>query len=84
MIEVIFCVAMVLLVVGLLVAVPSLSISIPANIASTLLEICKGACYLLPIKLLMPIVLFSFTFNAFRFLWSVFLRVKSFIPSGGA
>ena len=84
MIEVIFFIAMVAIVVVMLVAVPALTITIPTDVASTLISICQVASYLLPIKLLMPLVLFSFTFNTFRFLWSVFVRVKSFIPTGGS
>ena len=83
MIETIFIVAMVAIVVTMLIAVPALSISIPVGIADTLISVCKMACYLFPIKLLMPLVLFSFSVTTFRFVWSVFLRVKSFIPTGG-
>lgn len=82
MIETIFALAMVLLALTLLIAVPSLTISIPSSVATTLISICKMSAYLLPIKLLMPIIIFSFSFHTFRFLWSVFLRVKSFIPMG--
>lgn len=80
MVETIFIIAMVSIVVVMLIAVPALTITIPSGIANTLISICSTACYLLPIKLLMPLILFSFTFTTFRFVWSVFLRVKSFIP----
>ncbi len=83
MVQTLFIIAMVSIVVVMLVAIPTLSISIPAGIANTLISICKLSAYLLPVKLLMPLILFSFTFHTFRFVWSVFLRVKSFIPMGG-
>lgn len=83
MVQTIFVIAMVGIIVVLLVAIPVLSISIPSGVAETLISICQVSAYFLPIKLLMPLVLFSFTFHTFRFLWSVFLRVKSFIPMGG-
>lgn len=83
MIQTIFVIAMVVIAIGLLIAVPTLSISIPSSVASTLLSVCANASYLLPIKLLMPIVFFELSFQTFRFLWSIFLRVKSFIPMGG-
>lgn len=82
MVQTLFIIAMVSIVVVMLIAIPTLSISIPVGIASTLISICKLSAYLLPIKLLMPLVLFSFTFHTFRFVWAVFLRVKSFIPGG--
>lgn len=83
MIQTIFIVAMVVIAIGLLVSVPVLSISIPASVASSLISICQVSAYLLPIKLLMPIIIFSFSFHTFKFLWAVVLRVKSFIPMGG-
>lgn len=83
LIETIFIVAMVVIVVGLLITVPSLSITIPSGVATTLISVCEVSAYLLPIKILMPIIVFSFTYHTFRFVWSVFLRVKSFIPSSG-
>lgn len=81
MVETIFTIAVILIVVGLLVAVPVFTIEIPTGVATTLISVCKSACYLLPIKLLMPIIIASFSYHTFRFLWSVFLRVKSFLPT---
>ena len=78
MVEVIFFLVVIAVLIVLLIAVPSLSITIPSNIATTLISICKTASYLLPIKLLMPLIIFSFAFNTFIFSWAVFLRVKSF------
>lgn len=83
MVETIFTIAVVLIAVALLVAVPVFTIEIPTGVAATLISICKSACYLLPIKLLMPIIIASFSYHTFRFLWAVFLRVKSFLPIGG-
>lgn len=83
MVQTIFTIAVILIAVGLLVAVPIFTIEIPVGVASTLINICKSACYLLPIKLLMPIIIGSFSYHTFRFLWAVFLRVKSFLPTGG-
>lgn len=83
MVETVFTIAVILIVVGLLIAVPVFTIEIPSGVATTLISLCKGACYLLPIKLLMPIIIASFSYHTFKFLWSVFLRVKSFLPTGG-
>lgn len=83
MVQTIFIIAMVSIVVVMLVSVPALSITIPVGIADTLISVCSMAGYLLPIKLLMPIILFELSFHTFRFVWAVFLRVKSFIPMGG-
>lgn len=83
MVQTIFTITVILITVGLLVAVPVFTIEIPTGVATTLISICKSACYLLPIKLLMPIIVASFSYHTFRFLWSIFLRVKSFLPTGG-
>ena len=81
MVETIFTIAVILIAVGLLVAVPVFTIEIPVGVATTLINVCKSACYLLPIKLLMPIIIASFSYHTFRFLWAIFLRVKSFLPT---
>lgn len=83
MLNIIFIVAMFIFVVGLLVALPVFTIQIPAGICDILIDFLSKACYFFPIKALMPLIILSIGFTSFHFVWSVFLRVKSFIPHGG-
>ena len=80
---VVFLIAMAILGLGLLIAIPVMTFQIPTGIAVTIIDICSKASYFLPIKILMPIILFSITLNTVRFVFNIVLRVKSFIPTMG-
>ena len=71
------------LFLGFLNLLPNLDFVIPGNVVDSVCDFVSAASYLLPIKLLMPIVVFSFALATFRFVWAIILRIKSFIPTMG-
>jgi len=62
---------------------PEMVFSIPHEFKYAFYDFISGACYFLPIKLLMPILFFWLTFQTVRITWKVILRIKSFIPMMG-
>lgn len=64
--------------IGLL---PDINFDIPSDVISNLGNVLSGVTYFFPIKELMPILYISITIIGFRFVYSVFLVVKSFIPT---
>ena len=63
----------------LLDSLGSISLSIPSNIFD---GNCLG--FIFPISGLLVILGVSFTIKNFQIIWSLILRIKSFIPSMGA
>lgn len=62
----------------------SISLSIPDNIFSGLDSIFNCLGFLFPISGLLVILTLSFVIKSFQIIWSIILRVKSFIPTMGA
>lgn len=60
------------------------SISIPDNVFSGLDSIFNCLGFLFPISGLLIILTLSFAIKSFQIIWSIVLRVKSFIPTMGA
>lgn len=63
---------------------PDINFSIPDNAFAGLEYIFSGVAYFLPVKALLPIVLVDFSISSFHIVWSIILRIKSFIPTMGA
>lgn len=61
-----------------------ISLSIPDNIFSGLDSIFNCLGFIFPIKGLLIILTLSFTIKSFQIIWSIILRIKSFIPTMGA
>ena len=68
----------------LLNSMVSISLSIPDNIFIGLDSIFNCLGFIFPIKGLLIILTLSFTIKSFQIIWSIILRIKSFIPSMGA
>lgn len=68
---------------GFISILPSLNFTIPDNIINTISNFFNGITYFFPIKALLPILTFSIALTGFRILYSLMLRVKSFIPGMG-
>lgn len=60
------------------------SFSFPDNIYYTLYNLSKGVAFVLPLKFLISISAVRIAIHSFRFIWSLVLRIKSFIPTMGA
>jgi hypothetical protein len=43
----------------------------------------KTVGYVFPVAALSPILLFSFGWYSFKFIWALVLRIKSFVPAWG-
>ena len=68
----------------LLNSINTISLSIPDNIFSGLDSIFNCLGFLFPISGLLIILTLSFTIKSFQIIWSIILRIKSFIPTMGA
>ena len=68
---------------GIISLLPTLNFTIPSNISNTIANFFSGVTYFFPIKALLPIFAFSLSVNAFRIIYNLILRVKSFIPTMG-
>lgn len=68
----------------LLDSMNTISLSIPDNIFSGLDSIFNCLGFLFPIGGLLIILTLSFTIKSFQIIWSIILRIKSFIPTMGA
>lgn len=62
----------------------SISLSIPSNIFDGLNSIFNCLGFLFPISGLLVILGISFTIKNFQIIWSIVLRIKSFIPTMGS
>lgn len=60
------------------------SLSIPDNIFDGLNSIFNCLGFLFPISGLLIILGISFSIKTFQIIWSIILRIKSFIPTMGA
>lgn len=69
---------------ALLNNINTISLSIPDNIFIGLDSIFNCLGFLFPITGLLIILTLSFTIKSFQIIWSIILRVKSFIPTMGA
>ena len=69
---------------ALLNNINTISLSIPDNIFNGLDSIFNCLGFLFPIGGLLIILTLSFTIKSFQIIWSIILRVKSFIPTMGA
>lgn len=67
----------------ILESLPEFSISLPNGVFSGLKTLCAFISWF-PISELMPIVITSVSLQAFRNVWALLIRVKSFIPTMGA
>lgn len=67
----------------LLDSLGSISLSIPSNIFDGLNSIFNCLGFIFPISGLLVILGVSFTIKNFQIIWSLILRIKSFIPSMG-
>lgn len=69
---------------ALLNNINTISLSIPDNIFNGLDSIFNCLGFLFPIGGLLIILTLSFTIKSFQIIWSIILRIKSFIPTMGA
>lgn len=58
--------------------------SLPTGIYDTLYNISKGVAFVLPLPFLISIFAIKLGIHSFRFIWSLVIRIKSFIPTMGA
>lgn len=65
----------------LLNLLPDINISIPSGIVSNISNFISGVTYFFPIKALLPILFISLSITGFRIIYSIFLVIKSFIPT---
>jgi len=63
---------------------PDINISIPDNVFNGIESFVCNVAYVFPIKVLLPIIFISTSFDVFRITWALIIRIKSFIPSMGA
>lgn len=68
----------------LLDSMKGISISIPENIFDGLNSIFGCLGFVFPVSGLLVILSFSFLINNFQIIWSLILRIKSFIPTMGS
>lgn len=59
------------------------SFELPSGIYTTLYNISKGVGYVLPLPFLISISVIKIGIHSFRLVWSIILRIKSFIPTMG-
>lgn len=60
------------------------NVALPDSFFSTLDNISSGVGYVLPVAGLLPIFLVTIGVYTFRIVWSIVIRVKSFIPTMGS
>lgn len=63
---------------------PDIDFAIPDDVFSGLQYIFNGIAYFLPIKSLLPIIFIDVSISVFHIVWSIILRIKSFIPTMGS
>lgn len=54
-------------------------LAIPDSAFNTILEIIRPLGYFLPIQLIVNFLILSFALDHFHIVWSLFLRIKSFM-----
>lgn len=65
---------------GLINALPGLSLSLPADLLDDAAEFLNGVAFFLPMSSLVALFEIKITVINFRLAWSILLRIKSFIP----
>lgn len=65
---------------GLLNALPGLSVTIPVDLLDDAAEFLNGVSFFLPMQSLIALFEIKLTVINFRLAWSILLRIKSFIP----
>ncbi len=68
---------------ALLDSLPSVDVTIPENVFSSMTWLLSTINYLFPVKALLPILIISFSITTFKIAYAIVLRVKSFIPTMG-
>lgn len=68
---------------ALLDLLPDIDISINDNVFYGIETFVCNVAYIFPIKALMPIIIISSSLINFDIIWSIILRLKSFIPTMG-
>lgn len=80
-------------ILGLICAVPMMLLNSMTSIGSLVIpsetfdwwyNIFDVLTYVFPIWSILPILFITFTITGFSFIWSIILRVKSFIPTMGS
>ena len=69
---------------ALLNSISTVSLNIPDNIFSGLDSIFNCLGFIFPISGLLLILTLSFAIKSFQIIWSIILRIKSFIPTMGS
>lgn len=62
---------------------PDLNFQIPAEFQDTFFNLFNSVVYFLPVRLCLPIIIFWLSFQTFKIIWKIILRIKSFIPGMG-
>lgn len=68
---------------GFINLLPTINITIPSGICTTIANFFAGVTYFFPIRALLPILIFSISLVGFKIVYSLILKVKSFIPTMG-
>lgn len=67
-------------VLGLINALPSFSLTIPADLLTGAADFLNGVSFFLPMQSLIALFEIKIIVINFRLAWSILLRIKSFIP----
>ena len=65
-------------------SIPTISVTIPEDVLTQILEYIKLACYFLPVKTIVAILTINLAIWTFKITMAIVVRVKSFIPTMGA
>lgn len=68
---------------GLLTLLPEIQGRIPDGFISLFGNFIKSVAYFLPLGVLLPMIVLSFSVDIFGVIWKIILRIKSFIPGMG-
>lgn len=60
------------------------SLDIPEGVFDWWYNIFDVLTYVFPVWAILPIIFITFAITGFSFIWSIILRVKSFIPTMGS
>lgn len=71
-------------ITGIISSLPSIDFNIPDNVLEGLSYISQYVNYFIPVSALMPILVINVSLSVFHIVWSIILRIKSFIPTMGA
>lgn len=62
---------------------PSVSVELPEGVMNYMSYICKFVGYFIPVKGLVALFMINFSIEMAHIVWSIILRIKSFIPTMG-